>query len=256
MLRSSRHRNHKWYQRRRRRYARFLRRDGLNTRAIVYRLSKISNHCYPPSFQAIVDWTEDIVPCPPSIDPSSRSSIRFLRRYVCVLRRHALSPDAILHRIRRLRLAPAEMNINTIYEWTDSILPRKDEQLFGVLAEYRQVRDLRDRLYRTLTANAKYDLDPASAVGLISSYDKLLRLSLILGGHAELLALGRFGKPGTDAIVKRVIRDFGDILIEIGVVDSQSLMQSQKKIIERMFHNVPQWFDLGETEHEMQVFSH
>jgi hypothetical protein len=259
MPRSRANRKPKWYQERRRRYARFLRRNGFSIRAIEYRLKKRYSRGSHVSAETISDWTQGVLPRAPAAHdiPSHgrRSSIRFLRRYVYVLRRHGLGAQAIFQRLGRLYDGSVDLDIDTIWKWIDPILPRRDEQLFGVVAEYRQVRDLRDRLYRTLTASVRYDLDPTSAVGLVSSYDKMLRLSLVLGGQADLLALGRLGKPGIDAVVKRIVRDFGDILCDLGLTDSQSLMESQKSIVQRMLINVPRWFDLPEIEEEIELCS-
>ena len=174
-------------------------------------------------------------------------------RYARLLRRAGLTPSAIARRLAKLSGRRTLFNTDTVAAWTESVIPRREEQAFGVLAEYRQVRDLRDRAYRTLTAQDELSLDPKLAArDLLSAYDKLLKWSLTLSGQAELLGLGRMGRRGVENVVKRMVRQLSDILRDLDIVRETALMQHEKEITKRMLAGAPAWFELGEAEDEME----
>ena len=176
------------------------------------------------------------------------------KRYARALRRAGLTPAAIAHRLATRSRRPTAPDTETIAQWVESVIPRREEQAFGVLAEYRQVRDLRDRAYRMLTAQDEFGLDPKLAArDLLSAYDKLLKWSLTLSGQAELLGVGRMGKRGVEEVVKRMIRQLGDVLRDLGIVNEAALMRHEKDITKRMLASAPAWFELEEAEEEMDA---
>ena len=112
------------------------------------------------------------------------------------------------------------------------------------------MRELRDRVYRSLTGEDELGVDPAKARSLLQSYDKMLSWSLTLSGKGALLGVGRLGRRGVRGIIERMVRQLGDILRDLGVVDEAALVKHGDEITRRMLAAAPGWFEVTQEEGE------
>jgi len=174
------------------------------------------------------------------------------KRYARILKRRGFHSQGILHRVQKISRKSSEITLDDIAQWTNDVVSARYEQAFGVLAEYRQVRDLRDRAYCTLTIQNDLELDPKIARTLLSAYDKLLKWFLTLSGHADLLGLGRMGRRGVEDIVRRMSRQLIDAIVEIGIVRECDFVKHEKDNVKRMLASAPAWFDLEELDNTIE----
>lgn len=169
------------------------------------------------------------------------------RRYARFLRRAGLSPKAISRRFARRFVRWLAATPETIATWVEDVTPRAEEGMFGLLAEYEQVRDLRDRTYRTLVGAGEDEdrLDPSVARMLLPSYDRMLNWSLTLSGKGSLFSL-RTARKGLRELIERMVLQLGDILRDLGVLNESALIAHADEITRRMIAAAPGWFEVAE----------